>query len=139
MMGGGERGGMHGIFAFEAYGFDNGFCYLVDADFFVFANCGLEVLDGRRTEGGGGGMRREGLEWEGRGEKGEKRTGENNRLDIIILPQHPNKHLREIIRVYKLADWFSSSVYGERRAVLCRSSIRCGVGGEKWREIFFAR
>ena len=42
----GREGWMHGIFAFEAYGFDNGFCYLFDAYFFVFANCGLEVLDG---------------------------------------------------------------------------------------------
>ena len=109
MVGGGERGGwreggMHGIFAFEAYGFDNGFCYLFDADFFVFANCGLEVLDGRRTEGGGGGMRREGLEWEGRGEERRERNAPE-RMIGSTSSYSLNIQINIFARSYEYINW----------------------------------
>lgn len=37
----------------------------------------------------------------------QTRTGENQRLHVLILPQHPYEQLRKVARVYELTQWLA--------------------------------
>ncbi len=47
--------------------------------------------------------------------------GEDERLDVVVLAQHPDEELREVARVDELPQGLAGSPHDVRRAVLCET------------------
>lgn len=77
--------------ALKADSFDNGISYLLDAHLFIFPNCAEY-----------------GFRVKGKGQMGQ-RTREDDRLDIVVVTEHPYEELCKVVREDELAKGLASS------------------------------
>lgn len=54
----------------------------------------------------------------------QRRTGKNDRLDVVVLAQLPDEELGEVSRVDELSQWLACSADDEGGIVLCKTRQR---------------